>query len=108
MIHTIFCNLSVNIAASPTDDPTSIPEQIEPVPIDTIIPFIEEEWKDEDYAYGELYDSMYSKLSVHAAQLRQQLQSCNNARLYQQIEQDLADVEDKLCTLLLKFEESAP
>jgi len=33
---------------------------------------------------------MRGKLSEHAAQLRQQLQSCKDAWLYQQIEQALA------------------
>lgn len=108
MIHAICSNRYTNIAASPTNNKFPFPDQIEPIPIDAIIPLIEEEWKDEDYAYGEHYDNMYSKLSAHAAQLRHQRQQCNDPWLYQQLEKELADVEDELCKILLKFEELAP
>ncbi len=83
-------------------------EEIDPIPLDAIIPLIKEEWNDEDYAYGELYDSMYSKLSKRSAQLRQQLQRCKDAQLHQRLEQELADVEDEIGKILLKFEEATP
>lgn len=64
MVHIIFHNLRVNITASPTTDQSSIQEELAPLPFEAIIPIIEEEWKDEEYAYGELYDRIYSKLSA--------------------------------------------
>ena len=108
MIYTISYNSHANIAASPINDPPSIPEQIEPIPLEAIIPLIEEDWKDEERAYGELYDKMYSTLSARAANLRRQLQRCSDSWRYQQIEKDLADLEVELCEILLKFEELTP
>lgn len=107
MIHTIFYNQRASCSDSSTHDHPSIPDQTEPIPIDAIIPLIEAEWKDEEYAYGEHYDNMHSKLSARAANLRRQLQKTTDAWRYQQAEKELADVESKLCEISLKFEKSA-
>ncbi len=105
MIHTIFCNPHANIAASSITDQSSIQETFDPIPFDAIIPLIEETWKDEENAYGEHYDRRYSELSIHAAKLRRQRQRCSDPGQYQQIEQELADVEAELCEISLKFDE---
>ncbi|MBX3010411.1 MAG: hypothetical protein KF832_02850 [Caldilineaceae bacterium] len=95
-----------NIAASPLNDHTSIQGQLDSIPIDVILPLIEEEWKDEEYAYGEHYDKIYSKFSAHAANLRKQLSRHSDLCQYQQIEKELAEVEAELCAIALKFDES--
>lgn len=95
-----------NIAASPLNDHPSIQEQLDSIPIDAILPLIEEEWKDEEYTYGELYDNMYSALATHAAKLRRQLHTCRDPWQYQQLEKELAEIEADLCAITFKFEES--
>jgi hypothetical protein len=106
LFHTTFLNLDLNLAASFTGNQPSIPEQPNLTPFEAIIPLIEEAWKDEEYAYGEYYDEMYSTLSVYATNLRRQRQRCSDPWRYQEIEKELDEVEAKLCAIALKFEAS--
>lgn len=51
-----------NIAASPLNDHSSIQEQLDSIPIDAILPLIEEEWKDEGYDYEKLTTAYIERL----------------------------------------------
>jgi hypothetical protein len=106
LFHTTFLNPDLNTAATLTRNQPSFPEQPDSIPLEAIIPLIEETWKDEEYALGEHYDKMYSTLFAHAATLRHRLQRCSDPRWYEEIERELEEVDAKLCDITLKFEES--
>ena len=104
MFHTTFLNPDLNTAASLTRNQPSFPEQPDSIPLEAIIPLIEETWKDEEYALGEHYDKIYSVLLEREATLRRQRQRCSDPRRYEEIEKELGEVEAQLCALELKFE----
>lgn len=106
MINTIFNHSYTNIAASPTHAQPFFQEEPDPTPIEVIIPLIEETWKDEEYALGEHYDKVYSVLSERAATLRRQQQRCSDPQRYEEIENELGEVEAELCAIALKFDAS--
>lgn len=105
MFHTTFLNPDLNTTASLNCNQPSFPEQLDSIPLEAIIPLIEETWKDEEYALGEHYDKIYSMLSECATTLRRQQQRCNDPRRYEEIIRELEQVEAELCEIALKFEE---
>lgn len=78
MIQAFFYNPQANIAASPITDRFSNQDQLGLLSFDASIPLIEDEWKGEEYAYGEHYDKIDSKLSIHAVKLHRQLLGCRD------------------------------
>jgi predicted Zn-dependent peptidase len=106
LIHTIHSNPQtyIDIAASPTTEQAFIQEEIAPLLLDIILPFIEEEWEDDKHACGEQLDNLYQTLAERAANLRRQRQRCGNWIRLQEIADELDAIENELCHISQKFD----
>lgn len=98
---TVLVNRPTSAESSPEDDQDSFVDERGLVPLDAIIPLIEEEWGDSERALYEQYDAQNTKLLAKSARLRNQLHNCTDGLLYQRIEAELSDVEEQLCHTLV-------
>ena len=74
---------------------------------DTIIPFVRQDWEDEQSRCGADYDAKYSLLAERAAKVRHQLGLCQNPALYDEFETELMELEHELCRLSQLFDAPA-